>query len=285
MSGFPQLRTTPIFGYGSNSCIQLRARVQNPTLQTFKARMGNYCRIFCLSSKGWGGGAVSSIAPHEGLEVFGSVAYLTDAEIALLDQFEGGYALTNVTFEATSSSSSIMTEVRGKAYIAKNSTYRELPSEQYLTAIYMHLSEHWSMRGQSITVRRMRQGTDTDTDTDATTSMSSGSSRSMEVVFEWYHPFAHGMPLSSLSLEALVIHANAKKAQPWVVPREIPVIVGKLTNVGVRSPGMLLNWVRSKEATLQLQHAMRTSGVKALSAETLGIFKELLLVTAGSVTP
>ena len=66
-------------------------------LTTEGAHLVDYARVFCLSSRGWGGGGVASLAPCHGVTTQGSVARLTEAELARLDGFEGGYRKERVT--------------------------------------------------------------------------------------------------------------------------------------------------------------------------------------------
>jgi len=81
---------TPVFSYGSNSTAQLRGRLANPALATVKACAPGFARVFCLRSRGWGGGGVASLAPtgEPGAAARGAVVRLTTAELARLDEFE-----------------------------------------------------------------------------------------------------------------------------------------------------------------------------------------------------
>lgn len=81
-----------LFSYGSNSTPQLRARVRNAALRSYPAKVENFARIFCRSSPGWGGGGVASLHPAPGYTTYGAVVYLTEAELRLLDRYEGGYS-------------------------------------------------------------------------------------------------------------------------------------------------------------------------------------------------
>ena len=78
-----------VFNYGSNGTAQLRARVENGALATSPAHIEDFARVFCLKSRdlaagGWGGG-VASLSPCAGTNAYGSVAWLSPSELALLD--------------------------------------------------------------------------------------------------------------------------------------------------------------------------------------------------------
>eukprot|EP00966_Prymnesium_polylepis_P263388 6083815-Prymnesium_polylepis.1 len=83
-----QHATTAVFGYGSNGIAQLRERVQNPKLTFVPATLPGYARCFAGHSGRWGG-AVASVIPSRSSTVYGSVVNLTEAELRLLDGFEG----------------------------------------------------------------------------------------------------------------------------------------------------------------------------------------------------
>ena len=137
----------PVFSYGSNGTAQLRARVQNPALVSRPACVHNYARVFCLRSRGWGGGGVASLAPCPGARTLGSVVDLTPAELELLDGFEGGYSREQLVARVGEEDVGVI------AYLANGSPrMTELPSEQYLTAI------HAMVRRLQTTLRRFLAG-------------------------------------------------------------------------------------------------------------------------------
>jgi hypothetical protein len=123
-SPIPQL--VRVFSYGSNGTAQLRARVQNPALQS-----------------------VASLAPCEGVTTYGAVVGLSLEELQRLDSFEGGYEKQRM--RALVGKAGVAVEV--VAYIACNPTWRQPPNEPYLCAIHAMLREHWSMEGEAIDVR------------------------------------------------------------------------------------------------------------------------------------
>jgi cation transport regulator ChaC len=125
-----------VFSYGSNGTAQLRARVQNPALRSRPARVEHFARIFCLRSHGWGGGGVASLHPCAGATTYGAVVELTEAELGLLDRYEGGYSRQRVEAQVRTAEGA---EEVGDAvvYIADNSEMRAPPTEQYLTAIHL----------------------------------------------------------------------------------------------------------------------------------------------------
>ena len=99
-------------------------------------------------------------------------------------------------------------------YIAVDPSWRAPPAESYLTAIHVHLREHWRMVGDSITVRKAR-------------------GRDVEVVSEFRHPWYEsggggggGGRRTELSLEALVVEAsnNERASSSFVMPKAIQVL-------------------------------------------------------------
>merc|ERR1719498_907784 len=91
-----------VFSFGSNSTAQLRARVENPKLQSQPARLDGFVRCFCYNSRGWGGGGVATLAPTTvpNSTVFGAAVSLSPEEIERLDAFEDPAAFTALPFSA-----------------------------------------------------------------------------------------------------------------------------------------------------------------------------------------
>ena len=100
-------RTTPVFCYGSNSARQIAQRIRRRggSLRSSAAFLPGFRRVFVGEAASWNGSAVASIAPLPGIgdlgkmatalspnpdtAVFGSIVHLTDAELAMLDGYEG----------------------------------------------------------------------------------------------------------------------------------------------------------------------------------------------------
>jgi len=146
---------TAVFSYGSNGVAQLRSRCQNPTLTSVPATLPGFVRCFGGSSEKWGG-AIASVLEAEGSTCYGSVAHLSEAELALLDGFEGVneadptsgvYRRQNVTcsLKDGTKQSAIM-------YVKNDLTWSGPPSEAYLAACLTHLTEQWP-ETRSIEVR------------------------------------------------------------------------------------------------------------------------------------
>ena len=95
---------------------------------------------------------MASLVEMKGCRTYGSCVELTYEQLSLLDSFEGGYDkhIVNVVADGA--------PVQAMVYIANNPAWRVAPSESYLTAIHVHLREHWKMEGDTITVRRALRG-------------------------------------------------------------------------------------------------------------------------------
>ena len=161
----------PVFGYGSNGIEQLRVRCQNPNLKSFKAHMKDHVRIFSGRAVSRQNGAVASIAPMQGGNVYGSVVFLTQAEMHLLDVREGvissnptdtstnrAYRRVQVTvWVGNVKRQDCYTYIRNKKLwvTGGGANFNGKPSPQYLTRIKNHVEEHWTdPAGVTITIRK-----------------------------------------------------------------------------------------------------------------------------------
>jgi hypothetical protein len=192
-----------IFSYGSNSTSQLRARVQNPGLESIAAEAPGFARVFCLSSPGWGGGGVASLAPCSDTTTYGAVVLLTLQEKRLLDGFEGGYREETVTVlvkvDGAEARRSAMVYIAGRREAAGGAFTKPMtarPSEQYLTAIHCMLREHWDMKGQSITVRSCDP-----LPPPPPPAAAAAAGCTVSVRDEWVHPGPRGLSLRALCVE------------------------------------------------------------------------------------
>ncbi len=223
-----------IFSYGSNSLVQLRGRVENKGLTSRGAVLEGYTRVFCHQSTGWGESGVASLAPCEGAVTRGSLVQLTPQEKERLDQYEGGYREETVKVRVDGE------EVEAIAYVAgtdepselvhgvtldrsdPNAPYTlplvERPTEQYLTAIHVHLRHHHpAVENETIAIRTCNaDGTVSDVD-------------------EWTHP-----GVNALSLEAFVVELCNKLYYPWKMPGAITDVCGRLRAIGITCTDELL---------------------------------------------
>ena len=150
------------FSYGSNSVEQLRTRCENGALTAEAAVLRGYKRIFGSWGERWGG-AVASLAQSDdpNAAAYGSVVYLSEEELILLDPFEGilprtdpfaadpanKYRRVHVEVELPCVDSSPQpcepTRARALAYILNTPTWEAYPSESYLAAVYRNLAPFW----------------------------------------------------------------------------------------------------------------------------------------------
>ena len=152
----------PVFGYGSNGIEQLRVRCQNPNLTSSRAHMIDHVRIFSGRAPSRQNGAVASIAPMQGGRVNGSVVFLTQAEMHLLDGFEGvqtgAYHRDQVTvWVGDVERQDCYTYIRTKKLwiTGGGANFNGKPSPQYLTRIKNHIEAHWTdPAGVTITIRK-----------------------------------------------------------------------------------------------------------------------------------
>lgn len=191
-----------VFSYGSNSGPQLRARVKNPRLESRKAILDGYARVFCLRAGGWGGGGVASLCPCPDHHTCGSVVELNGREKALLDTFEDGYreVLVDVRVFCSNAADEDEKTERAVAYVAGEEEDAFFtppmtfpPSEPYLAAIHIMLAQH----GWDASVVEVRT-----------------SAKPEAIVARWTHPGLHALT----SLEALAVHLNAHLPRNWEMP-------------------------------------------------------------------
>jgi cation transport regulator ChaC len=132
-------RTRLLFSYGSNGRQQLRGRLQLPAqVATHAASLRGYQRFFCGYSHNWRGG-YASVQRCEGGVTNGHVVELTDAEFRVMDDFEGGYSVHEVTVNMHPDGR----PMQAWTYISDWTTFQQPPSPAYLTAIHIMLREHW----------------------------------------------------------------------------------------------------------------------------------------------
>lgn len=211
-----------VFCYGSNGTKQLRARIENNELRSHPAWLENYERVFCKSSSLWNGG-VASLAPCEGSVTYGAVVSLTLEEKERLDCFEGSYRTEELKIKY--GTPDCATEAEAFAYVAGQGintygsghyteTMTTPPSQQYLTAIYCMLAEHWPRDVSSVITIASYETTQ----------------KSVASVSQWVLP-----QMKDLSLEALCVVINSQLEVPWTMPHTIGEFVGKLNAIGISS--------------------------------------------------
>jgi len=247
-----------LFSYGSNSIAQLRARIENPTIVAVPAKASEWQRIFCLrANPGWGGAAASLVRDGHSV-TYGSVVSVTIEELSKLDKFECGYHKEelNVSMwvdDDWQSASAV-------AYIADQPWWTGYPSQSYLTAIHVHLREQFSeflpecLDGVDI-YGLFRVNDDID--------------KALLLVDRWTFP---GVDL--LSLPALCVEVNCRRAEKWVMPRAITEVRRELAAAGIYSLGQL---------SIRLSESHDLGGsvdppMQHMDAEACSIFKQLLRI-------
>jgi hypothetical protein len=162
-----QLEIYPIFSYGSNSISQLKNRVHNNELISFPAKLHNYSRIFCGDSIAWKG-SYSSITKCDNIITYGSITYLSLKEKLFLDPYEAGYTLTKIEVEICDNDKWIKCDAF--AYMANDSTYTTIPSEEYLTSIHVNIRTQFPNDVIDIDIRKRN------------------SNGECETIYIWKHP-------------------------------------------------------------------------------------------------
>mmetsp|Transcript_4258 Transcript_4258/g.7451 ORF Transcript_4258/g.7451 Transcript_4258/m.7451 type:complete len:250 (-) Transcript_4258:153-902(-) len=245
-----------VFSYGSNSLTQLRGRVGNPKVVGRPARLHGWVRLFCLNSPGWQG-AVASLeeTKEEDHVTYGTVVELTDDELAILDKYEGGYEKANVQVHVGLGDEQDAPET-AIAYLARMKHWQGMPSEQYLTAIRLMLSEMYPDNHPALK------------DLDAF-----GVIQGVEkpvLIHQHVHPPPH-----SLKLRSLLVLVNAKRTLPWTMPKATQEIEEQLAQVGVHSTAHLYAALHRGD----LNKVLTQAGHEAFDTQTLEGMHELLGVS------
>jgi len=187
------------FGYGSNSVLQLRGRLSAPYLKGYPARMPGQMLAFCGPNKSWafddetGVCGTATIVPQPEAVALGTVVFLTEAQLHVLDRFEGVprlYIRSEFVAEVLQDGKWCTTTVI--AYVRQTTKWYP-PSETYCCAVMRNL--RGSFPGlKSLTI----------CDIDG------------KKYQEWCHP-----GFSRLSLSALLFEVGVRQNKTWTLPQDI----------------------------------------------------------------
>jgi hypothetical protein len=240
-----------VFSFGSNSIAQLRGRVLNPTLQATPAYVDNWSRVFCNCIGRWGDSGVASLHPNAGARTYGSVVALSNEELCILDGYEAQYHKTFIDIMVKSNE--IYEPTQAFTYISDYPYWQTAPSEQYLTAIHVHLRQHHpSDISYSISVCGVLQKNMSDAP--------------IETIYTWKYPGK-----DSLSLPALMVEVNSRKSAPWVMPSKIGELSSALSTIGIQSAAQLAVLLYRDEG-VSLNKKLTSAGQVALSDEEVVLF-------------
>ena len=149
-----QTSLIPLFCYGSNGIEQVRRRVNNYSLKSYKCELPFYRRIFAGRSSGWQNGGVASIIHVDDPKVScrGTCVFLSEEEMKKMDKFEGivsnnpydknpyvnVYSRENVKIKTSNG-----TILDGIAYVKNDNNWLAYPSNDYLNACYKNIYLFW----------------------------------------------------------------------------------------------------------------------------------------------
>ena len=170
----------PLFCYGSNNDEQVRRRVGNPNIKSYKAILKNYRRFFCGYSGLWDGGIASVMYTDD--PVFfcrGSCIFVSLEELQEIDKYEGTKSsdpynenpstnfyrrqIITITLinknenenenenengeedeDEEEAEKEEEIDVTGIVYIKNIDNWEDHPSNSYLSACYKTIQPHWS---------------------------------------------------------------------------------------------------------------------------------------------
>ena len=262
-----------VFSFGSNSTAQLRARVENPELKAFPAQLCGWKRIFCGSSKLWGGSG-ASLSRSADCITYGAAVYLSDTEISLLDQYEVGYEKECVEIKLFKSG--CWETHTAICYIALDTTCEVMPSEAYLTAIHLNLREQFATLHpeilDKIEICKVKSHC-----------VNADEAVDIKRIATWVHP-----GLLQLSLPALCVEVNARRGSgsKWVMPKQIRTIMEEFGTLSIHTTEQLMAWLHSHGITCDMaakkDYSLLStleciSQFSVLDAEALSLFAEILL--------
>lgn len=202
---------TMVFNYGSNSIMQLRTKLNNPTLEGIPAKLFDYERVFAGLSSDWGKSGVVSLY-HTGTFrncTFGTVVDLDISELKRLDVLEGvPDKFTRITVSArvaTEPKVHIMDDQKLESvdvfcYIKNDFEYLKKPAPWYLTSIQMMLNETYGLSLQSkLSIKAVEDD------------------QVYSIIDQWQMP----KQLHNFEMRAFFVLVNHSREKPWTVPTEL----------------------------------------------------------------
>lgn len=148
-----------LFSYGSNHPQQLADRL-GKRVTGDPAYAPEYERVFRGWSQNWGGG-VASLRPKKDAVVYGYVSPVSEADLKLLDRYEGvatgNYRRMTLTVVVGEDPLRRGKKERAVAYVSRSDEFNE-PTRAYLEAVAKTISSFWEeddpITWKSIEVRR-----------------------------------------------------------------------------------------------------------------------------------
>lgn len=146
----------PLFCYGSNNLKQLSERVganlNSPNMQPIPAVSYHKKRVFRGYSQNWGGGT-ASLETSKSRPTYGFVVRLTDAQLDILDRYEGvgrpnGYERIITEVETYGEDGRRLGPLLATAYVHTSKTFHK-PSREYLQAVAKTIGTCWDIKGVS----------------------------------------------------------------------------------------------------------------------------------------
>jgi len=187
----------PVFGFGSNSVRQLRGRVGDENLMGYPARIRGQVLAFCGPNRSWAYDKLrcvgtATLIPDEHCAALGTVVFLTEEQIKVLDSYEGvPFVYQQKQFEAEVFRSKTWHSLPVMAYVRVDSQEWYEPSEAYCCAILRNLGG--SFPGITKLSLRTTEGV---------------------LKSEWRHP-----GFKQLGVCAFLFEVGIRKKMPWQMPR------------------------------------------------------------------
>ena len=257
-----------VFSYGSNSTVQLRARVKSPELRAYPAKADGWERVFCMKGCVWGVGGVASVVRQPSACCYGAAVRLSPEELQRLDGYEcPQYIHVDIDIDVILDPSvNVSTRCKALVYVNTTPEWRGPPSAAYITAIQLQLREQWASlcpEACVIDIYGLVQPVASDPETPLAL-----------VHFQsWSHPGVARLPL-----EALIVEANALRPakDSWVMPRTMTEIVSKLAKVGVTSAAQFAVCLSSAQGMEDLNLQLEQADTLPFCISSLQIFTKLL---------
>eukprot|EP00967_Tisochrysis_lutea_P153661 scaffold303787_cov31-Tisochrysis_lutea.AAC.2 len=143
-----------VFSYGCNGLDTLRQRCRNPSIRAVAAELRGAIRVFGGYSERWRG-AVASVSQKPGGVIYGNVAFLSNDDLKLLDEFEttftpdpysekGVYRRQDVTvYVGSQENGGRPTPIPAMVYVCTDTAWMGPPSQEYLDACATNVRGFW----------------------------------------------------------------------------------------------------------------------------------------------
>lgn len=134
------------FSYGSNNVKQLQNRLAKTNLTVYPGWLDNYHKTYVGYNKNWDSRVATLVKSSEDL-VLGSLVYLSDKDLSILDTYEPHYNRISLKVTIIINDKSQLIDAIGYIHKKiKNPVVNKYPvSTKYLKACYDNINQVWNV--------------------------------------------------------------------------------------------------------------------------------------------